>query len=366
MHAAGDHNNVFLSIDLVNCFNTMDRDMLIAECMLHNELVPLAAYVKNIYPPGMMCWVEVEDAWKGIAFENGTAQGRPLSLALRGILLRPALQAAKRAMDAAAGLTTGTPETTRASAAGGYLDDAGLVGRMPIVAAGFAAFVVEVNKRGWDVNFGKTVLGLNFYASRTEAETEAMRAEAADLFGSYQNDAGQGIAVEEEGMIFLGTPIGGEERPDVTGPDARGAGGFQATVPLGNLAYRERTVQGFIDDHDARLRQVVALGLRDGRSHTGLTHLSKQLAHHLLRHCCNSRDVHLLRGLPRRIVREAALRHDRAVKAALAAIGGYIDPPPADEVREDGTVVKHYLHEMELPFGQPLALDKCCGGFNML
>jgi hypothetical protein len=131
---------------------------------------------------------------------------------------------------------------------------------MLVLAVGFAAFVVEVNKRGWDVNFGKTVLGLNIYASPTEAETEAMRTEAADLFGSYQNDAGQGIAVEEEGMVFLGTPIG-EERPDVTGPGARGVGGFQAAVPLGNLAYRERTLQGFIDDHDARLRQVVALSL---------------------------------------------------------------------------------------------------------
>jgi hypothetical protein len=50
-----DHNNVFLSIGLVNCFNTMDLDMLIAECMLHDELVPLAMYVKNTYPPGMMC-----------------------------------------------------------------------------------------------------------------------------------------------------------------------------------------------------------------------------------------------------------------------------------------------------------------------
>jgi hypothetical protein len=70
-------------------------------------------------------------------------------------------------------------------------------------------------------------------------------------------------------------------------------------------------------------------------------------------------------------VREAALRHDR----------GDIEPPPAEKVHEDGTVVKHYLHEvtddaypsgfnvgyaqMELPFGQPLALGKCCGGFNM-
>jgi hypothetical protein len=92
----------------------------------------------------MMCWVEVEDAWKGISFENGTTQGKPLSPALCGILLRPALHAAKRAMDAAAGLTTGTTEASRASAAGGYLDDAGLIGKMPVVAAGFAAFVVEV------------------------------------------------------------------------------------------------------------------------------------------------------------------------------------------------------------------------------
>ena len=95
------------------------------------------------------------------------------------------------------------------------------------------------------------MLGLNFYASRTETETVALRVEAADLFGSYQNDTGEGIAVEEEGMVFLGTPIG-EERPDVTGPGAWGVGGFQAAVPLGNLAYRERTVQGFIDDHAAR------------------------------------------------------------------------------------------------------------------
>ena len=55
--------------------------------------------------------------------------------------------------------------------------------------------------------------------------------------------------------------------------------------------------------------------------------------------------------------------------------------PPAVEVREDGIIVKQYLHEvtddaypsgfnvgyaqMELPFGQPLALGQCCGGFNM-
>ena len=74
--------------------------------------------------------------------ERYIARHAPEPSALR--LLRPALHAAKRAIDAA-GLTSGTPETSRASAVGGYLDDAGLIGKMPIVAAGFATFVAEVN-----------------------------------------------------------------------------------------------------------------------------------------------------------------------------------------------------------------------------
>jgi hypothetical protein len=41
-----------------------------------------------------------------------------------------------------------------------------------------------------------------------------------------------------------------------------------------------------------------------------------------------------------------ALRHDRAVKVALATIGGYINPPPAVEVCEDGTTKKRYMHEV--------------------
>eukprot|EP01050_Picozoa_sp_SAG11_P057811 SAG11_NODE_36610_length_260_cov_2.565217_1_plen_55_part_01 len=53
---------------------------------------------------------------------------------------------------------------------------------------------------------------------------------------------------------------------------------------------------------------VVALGNRDGRAHDQLARLSKQLADALLRWSCNARDVHLLRGTPRRLVHEAALR----------------------------------------------------------
>eukprot|EP01050_Picozoa_sp_SAG11_P014191 SAG11_NODE_1721_length_4374_cov_5.296374_1_plen_263_part_00 len=85
----------FLSIDLTNCFNAMDRDALIRECLRHEPLRPLARYVASAYPRGMIAWVEVERAWQAVDFANGTAQGRPLSPALAAILLQPALQAAR-------------------------------------------------------------------------------------------------------------------------------------------------------------------------------------------------------------------------------------------------------------------------------
>ena len=59
-----DKDNVFLSIDLTNCFNAMDRDLLIVECMKHEALKPLARYVERCYPSGMVAWVEVE--WGGM------------------------------------------------------------------------------------------------------------------------------------------------------------------------------------------------------------------------------------------------------------------------------------------------------------
>ena len=47
-----------------------------------------------------------------------------------------------------------------------------------------------------------------------------------------------------------------------------------------------------------------------------------QLSHLLLRWSCNARDVHLLRGLPARVVNEAARLHDRSIMVACAAIQG--------------------------------------------
>ena len=65
-----------------------------------------------------------------------------------------------------------------------------------------------------------------------------------------------------------------------------------------------------------------ALQQRDGRSYTSLVKLSVQLSHLLLSWSCNARDVHLLRGLPARVVTEAARLHDRSIMVACAAIQG--------------------------------------------
>ena len=68
-----------------------------------------------------------------------------------------------------------------------------------------------------------------------------------------------------------------------------------------------------VDAHDARLRAVVGLARRSGMLGTSTQRISIQLANLLLKWCCNTRDVHLLRGVPVRLVAEAARRHDRSV-----------------------------------------------------
>ena len=120
----------------------MSRDHLIGECLKHAELRPLARYIAGTYPLGMLAWVRVEEAWAAVNFQSGCAQGRPLSAALAGILLGPALKAAKLAMATAAGSPLGSEAADGAFAAGAYIDGAGLIGEPAVVAAGFVAPLV--------------------------------------------------------------------------------------------------------------------------------------------------------------------------------------------------------------------------------
>ena len=226
-------------------------------------------------------------------------------------------------------------------ACGAYLDDAAFIGHPPVVAAGFVAFRAEVERRGWKCNLTKTLIGLNFYldAPLSAADLATQRAELQQLFPGCGEPGG--IQIVYDGLIFLGTPVGAEQErtPVNTGSmagngaaaalDARPLGGDHAGMILGTPEYRQAAVEAYIAEHDARLRRVVELSKRDGRSHTSLAHLSVQLAHLLLRWSCNARDVHLIRGLPRRLVQRAAERHDHSIKVACAAIQGTVTLPPA-------------------------------------
>ena len=86
--------------------------------------------------------------------------------------------------------------------------------------------------------------------------------------------------------------------------------------------YRHNELLRMVDDHDARLRAIVGLAKREGLKGGSTQRISVQLAHLLLRWCGNTRDAHLLRAVPRRLIGPVAERHDQSVKVACAAIMG--------------------------------------------
>ena len=89
-----DHEAVMCAIDLENCFNAVDRDMLVDECLKHPTLQELARHVVATYPPGMVPFTRIDSEWRKLRFDRGIAQGRPLSPALAAILLQPCIVAA--------------------------------------------------------------------------------------------------------------------------------------------------------------------------------------------------------------------------------------------------------------------------------
>ena len=89
-----------VSIDIENCFNAIDRDRLIDECLASTEpgIRVLARYVERTYPPGMVAYAEISGRWRELQMSRGLAQGRPLSCVLAAVLLQPCLKAAQVAI----------------------------------------------------------------------------------------------------------------------------------------------------------------------------------------------------------------------------------------------------------------------------
>jgi len=168
----------------------------------------------------------------------------------------------------------------------------------------------------------KTVVGCGYYMPTDERADYAQHVRT--VFAGHLPEAN----VLCEGQILLGTPMGDDkmtrssesfsgDAPVYIGPNDASDGSEDGP------SYREQKVLAMIDAHDRRLRAVVDLSRRDGRSYTALVRLSVQLAHLLLQWSCNARDVHLLRGLPTRIIETAARRHRGKAPSSRTQI-----PPP--------------------------------------
>ena len=74
-----DPRNVMVAVDLENCFNAIERDALVEELRRHTHLRPLARYVINAYPVGMVSVARIGEEWRRLCTERGPAQGRPLA-----------------------------------------------------------------------------------------------------------------------------------------------------------------------------------------------------------------------------------------------------------------------------------------------
>ena len=140
----------------------------------------------------------------------------------------------------------------------------------------------------------KTVCGVGYYAT-DDATRDMALAEARRVFGGVLPSH----MIQSEGQVLLGEPLGHDS----------------AAVRVGSVGYRAAKLLEMVDAHDTRLREVVALARRKGTVGGSTHRISVQLSRLLLRWCCNTRNVHLLRQLPARVVAKAARRHDQSVKA---------------------------------------------------
>ena len=109
---------------------------------------------------------------------------------------------------------------------------------------------------------------------------------------------------------------------------------------VGGLSYRAERVEQMVNDHDERLRAVVDLARWNGSWASSVQRISRQLSHLILRWSCNARDVHLLRTLPRRVVGEAARKHDQSIKVAVAIMQGKYQMP-SRTCEETGSLTAH-------------------------
>ena len=125
-------------------------------------------------------------------------------------------------------------------------------------------------------------------------------------------------------------PTGGPGTPSAGTVTFAPDGIINLGVPVGTGDYVRQALDDYLATHDARLRAIARYSAETGSS---VTHndeiLAPQLALAFLKFSANARDVHLLRGVPSRLMADAAATHDRGIRVALAAVLGQCELPDA-------------------------------------
>ena len=198
--------------------------------------------------------------------------------------------------------------------------------------------------RGWRVNVSKTVCGVGYYEQNDDAR-QRLLLDAKEVFRGLLPDE----MVQSDGQVLLGTPLGVDS----------------ADIHVGSAQYRVRKLRDMIDAHDDRLRGVVQLARRAGLTGSSTQRISVQLSQLLLRWCCNTRNVHLLRGLPLRLVQEVASLHDQAIKVACAASLGMVDVEVLQSTDHLHSVPDTALPPSFLRAYDQVQLDVAAGGHGL-
>jgi len=153
-----------------------------------------------------------------------------------------------------------------------------------------------------------------------------------------------GVLLADDGFVFLGTPAAAppEFGPGVAAPAFAiydGCEHAHNVVPVGPADYQRRTALNMVREHDARCHAIIAYAANRGwrvghaltqgasqapRRRGKSVRLRLQSAMHMIRFSANARDIHLLRGLDRDVVHDAALYHDRQIRATTAAVQGFV------------------------------------------
>jgi hypothetical protein len=273
---ATDGDNVVLSVDMTNAFNTIPRATVLREVRRHcPAMYPMA--VAQLATPAV---VEFRDRASNAPFtvnmREGVTQGSPLGGAFFSFGFASVLSQIESAH----------PDVILPR----YYDDLYIIGHMDKVLSAFDDFKSRL-LRGLSLNLSKTILFCSQDRHAAPGRAEALARE---------------IKFETEGIVACGTPVGSE-------------------------AYETRFVETRVDSVIADMSPIMEVA-KLPESFT-----LAQMANRVLRLCFSSQLTHLIRSVPPRSTQAAMRRLDNSLYESFMQLIQYDRPSAATTI---GTVVR--------------------------